>query len=397
MRCPKDLVVSTVIVSCLVLAAGSPTAQKPPETARAGAALHRSSLEWIQKEKFRAVYCHRWCPEELPAKVAGAGFNTLHVQFCHGGYDDIKRWGRLARENNLRLITSIWWSYPAHRQQQHGTDSGIGGRYRGFVNQVGRLHTRTVCPVDEQYWDDWIVPGMREMARRAGEARLVGIAIDPELYGSAEPDGGGAMGWYYFAGMCFCDRCFGEFLQGIGAAETPANVPPAKRKSWLEKRDLLEPYEARLTDNVQTLARRLEEIVHAIDPNLLLGFLAVYDAGDFFSKGLREGLKTPDCPVMIWTETPTYRKGYHPYVDKVYERFQAVGDVIYIPGLWLEAHPPLGLPEQAHDLAMHSNGYWVFVTHKDLHTHRAILDYFKLGNEKIQGRLNSAPFPTSRE
>ena len=51
----------------------------------------RASLDWIRKGKVRAGYCNLWSPEELPVKLATAGFNTLHVQFCHGGYGDIKR------------------------------------------------------------------------------------------------------------------------------------------------------------------------------------------------------------------------------------------------------------------------------------------------------------------
>lgn len=340
---------------------------------------------WIEDEKIRAAYFHRWSPEDLPGKFAEAGFNTIHVQFCNG-VGDFNKWAGLARENGLHFFASTWWSYPAHRQQQHGTDSGIGTRYRGYMNADGRAHTRTVCPVDERYWDDWIMPSALEMARLGRKHGLDGITLDPEMYGSTEPDGGGAYGWYYFAGPCFCDHCFGEFLRAVEPGEALADILPAERKGWLEERDLVKAYERRLKQSVQVLARRLEQAVHAIDGHLLLGFLAVYDAGDFFFAGLRDGLKAPGRPVTIWTETPTYKQGYDAYVDEQYEEFQAIGGVIYVPGLWLEAHAPLSLPQQVHDLAMHSDGYWIYFQ-SGLMTHPYILQQFRAGNEDISSAL----------
>lgn len=391
MTCLRDLVVSSVILLFLPVAVELTAGQEEQDTTAETAArptVDRRSLDWIQKEKIRAGYFHRWSSRELPGKLGQAGFNTIHLQFCNGGYEHIKTWAQLARENNLRLITSVWWSYPAHRQQQHGTDSGIGTRYRGFVNADGRLHSRTVCPVDEGYWQDWIMPGPVEMAKQAREATLFGITIDPEMYGSAEPDGGGSYGFYYFAGACFCDHCFGDFQQGVDAEETPARIPPAERKGWLANRDLVEAYERRLKNKVQVLARRLEQAVHAIDADVLLGFLNYYGSGDYFFNGLRDGFKTPDRPVMIWTETPTYKMGYHPHVDEQYERFQTIGDVIYVPGLWLEAHAPMSLSKQVHDLAAHSDGYWIFTQSKPLLMHAYILGQFESGNKNI---ATSAP------
>ncbi|MCK4323137.1 MAG: beta galactosidase jelly roll domain-containing protein, partial [Armatimonadetes bacterium] len=329
---------------------------------------------------------HRWSSQELPAKLAEAGFNTIHVQFCNG-CGDFDKWAQLARENGLRFIASTWWSYPAHRQQQHGTDCGIGTRYRGFVNAAGRVHTRTVCPLDERYWNDWIMPMFLELAKLGKEHGLDGITLDTELYGSAEPDGS-MSGHYYFAGVCLCDHCFGDFLASIEAEETPADIPREQRYAWLQKHSQVEAYEARLKDNVEALARQMEQQVHAIDANLLLGFLNYYGAGDFFLNGLRDGLRTAQRPVMIWTETPTYKMGYGPHVDEQYKRFNAIGDVIYIPGLWLEAHAPRSLPRQVHDLAMHSDGYWIYTHHQDLLAHPYILDLFRGGNSNI---ANAAP------
>ena len=381
--------ISAIVLATAILLPAVAFGEKTPEDADGptGPTADRSSLDWIKTEKIRAAYFHRWSSEELPGKVAEAGFNTMHVQHVHG-HGDLKRWAKLARESNLRLIMGTWWSYPAHRQQHHKTPSGIGTSYRGYVNYAGRSHTRTVCPVDEPYWQDWIMPPPIEMTKLARETGLVGITLDPEMYGSAEPDGGGAYGWYYFAGPCYCDHCFARFQRGVEGADAPLDVPPAQRHAWLEHRELLDAYKGSLKENVQSLARRLEQAVHALDPDLLLGFLAVYDAGDFFFRGLVDGLKTPDRPVMIWTETPTYNKGYHPYVDETYRKFQAMGDVLYIPGLFLEAHAPLTLPQQVHDLAAHSDGYWIYTGRKSLLANIDMGVLLKAGNEKI---AESAP------
>ncbi len=357
--------------------------------------LDRESLDWIRKEKIRAGYCNRWTSEELPVKLAAAGFNTIHVQFCNKGHADIPRWGRLARENNLRLITGVWWSFPSHRQSNQGTPARIGTDYRGFVNGAGRSHTMTVCPVDKRYWQDWITSEMLEMARQARREGISGITLDPEFYGSAEPDGGGSYGWYYFSGLCYCDHCFGNFLETTNTTETPAEVVPPERAAWLEQHGHLRAYDENLKTNVQVLARSLEQAVHAIDPDVVLGFLAVYDAGDFFSRGLRDGFQTPHRPVTIWPETPTYKKGYHPYVDEVYHKLRSSGNVVYVPGLYLEAHAPMQLDKQAHNLAMHSDGYWVFTRRKDLLMNATIGNYFRGANDAIKNNAvtsDEAPF-----
>ena len=388
-----SLVVS--IMSALVLAF---VAQAEPQTESdmtVRPPLHRSSLDWIQTEKIRAGYMNRWNSEELPGKLAAAGFNTMHVQFCHGGHGDIKRWGRLARESGLRLFTSIWWGYAANQESRIGKPSGIGKRYRGFVLATGRRQTRTVCPTDERYWDAWITPDMIEMAKQARAVGITGITIDPESYRNTEPDGGVSYVWYYYGGMCFCEYCFGDFLTSIGAAATPDDVPPGNRKAWLKQRDHLGAYETNLKENVQVQARRVEQAVHAIDPDVLLGFLAVYGADDFFFAGLRDGFGTPERPVTIWTETPTYKHGYHPYVDEVYSKLRSIGDVIYIPGLYLEAHAPMTLEDQSHALAAHSDGYWVFTRKKNLLMNATIVNYFKKGNGFIDRGAPSrdeAPF-----
>jgi len=387
-----------IAVFCLLWASQTATAQEVPAEATiepaTEAAVARSSLDWIHEQKIRAAYFHRWSSEEVPAKLAEAGFNTMHVQFCNGT-GDFDKWAQLAAQNGLHFIASTWWSYPAHREEQHGTDCGIGTRYRGFVNAAGRVHTRTVCPVDEQYWQDWIMPMFLDLAKLGKEYGLDGITLDTELYGTAEPEGGGSYGFYYFAGVCLCDHCFGDFLASIKAEETPADIPREQRYAWLQKHGQVKAYEARLKDKVQVLARQIEQKIHAIDPNLLLGFLNYYGTGDFFFNGLRDGLKTPDRPVMIWTETPTYKMGYGPHVDEQYERFKAIGDVIYIPGLWLEAHAPMSLSQQVHDLAMHSDGYWIYTQHKDLLVHPYILDQFRVGNDEITAGVpasDEAPF-----
>ena len=141
---------------------------------------------------------------------------------------------------------------------------------------------------------------------------------------------------------------------------------------------------------VEALARRMEQAVHAIDPDVLLGCLAVYEAGDFFARGLRDGFKPPDRPVLIWTETPTYNKGYHAYVDDVYAKFQGLGNVIYVPGLNLAKHGPQTLGSQARDLALHSDGYWVFSQQKKRFQDETNLTSFKAGNGEILKALSTS-------
>ena len=381
----------TTVLLALALASVTAVDEKPTTQAKIEPGTRdRKSLDWIQTEKIRSGYFHRWSAEELPGKLTQAGFNTIHVQFCNAGHGHIDRWARLARENNLRLFLSVWWNYPAHRETQQKVPSRIGERYRGFVNSAGRVHTKTVCPLDKAYWQDWIVPDFLAMAQKARAADIFGITLDPEFYSSEEPGGGGSYGWYQFSGACYCDFCFGSFLRDTGEKTIAADVPAAARGAWLEQQGQPKAYEAHLKKNVQLLARRLEQAVHAIDPDVLLGFLAVYEAGDFFARGLRDGFKTPARPVLIWTETPTYNKGYHAYVDEVYAKFLGLGNVIYVPGLNLAKHGPQTLGSQARDLALHSDGYWVFSQQKKLFQDEANLTSFKVGNGEIVKALSTS-------
>ena len=378
------LALASVLAS--VLAAEKPLTRGKTEPGT----LDRKSLEWIRTEKIRAGYFHRWSPQELPGKLAKADFNTIHVQFCNGGHGQIDRWAELARKNDLRLILGVWWNYPAHRETQQKVPSKIGERYRGFVNGSGRVHTKTVCPTDEKYWLDWVFPDFLAMARKSREADIVGITLDPEFYSSEEPDGGGSYGWYQWAGACCCDSCFGSFLRDAREKKTAADIPAETRGAWLAEGKRSAAYDAHLKKKVEALARRLEQAVHAIDPDVLLGCLAVYEAGDFFARGLRDGFKTAKRPVLIWTETPTYNKGYHAYVDEVYDKFQSLGNVVYVPGLNLAKHAPATLSKQAHDLALHSDGYWVFSQQKKRFLEEANLRSFKSGNGQIVEALSKS-------
>jgi len=389
----------------VALALSSAVLTGPPRSALGGAgraAICRSSLTWIDSEKIRAFYWNKWASKDFPAKAANAGFNTMMVQFCNGkrvGKADLQAWGKLANENALRYFVGIWWSYPSHVEKMFPkSKSGIGRRYRGYVpakgHSKGKVHRCTVCPVDERYWRDWIMPAPVEMAKLAKEVGLTGIILDTEMYSTNEADGK-MYGFYYFGGVCLCDHCFGGFLESVEAKETAKDVPPADRPDWLKKSGHSKAYEARLKTVVQALAREMEQAVHRIDSHLLLGFMNYYGEGDFFFNGVRDGFKTPQRPVIIWPETPTYKMGYFPHVDKTRAMFEKIGDIVYVPGLWLEAHPPNNLARQVHDLAMHSDGYWLFISKKDLVATDAILAFLKQGHDKVakgQATSDEAPF-----
>ena len=359
--------------------------EREPAAARG---LDRASADWIRTDKVRAVYSKTYHSTELPAKLADAGFNTLHVQFVSGTHlnrVEFLKWGKLCRDNRLRYFASIWWSQAAWNQQRYDRPSGIGTTYRPFVSSKGKVHERTVCPADASYWQQYFHPALLAMAELAEEAHLTGLTIDTELYESDADTG-----CYYFNGPCLCDGCFGDYLKLRGDEQKAGDVAADQRYRWLQNGGHVDAYQAHLKSRVEALARRLEQDIHQRDPHVLLGFLLYYGQGDYFLNGLRDGLKTPERPVVIWPEGPTYNQGYTGHVDKQYAMFQRVGDVVYVPGLFLEAHAPMALPEQQHNLAAHSDGYWYYWQNEDLLLLPYMLKQMKAGNEKIIKRAPTA-------
>ena len=357
--------------------------------------------DWIAQEKVRASYFSQWSSEELPGKVAEAGFNTAFIAFCRGA-DHFEKWSKLAQENKLHFFATLWFDYLSYAEAIHGP-GGAGPKalstYRSFVHRNTGPHAVIVCPADKQYWADWIEPTFLELARLDLEhGGLDGIIIDAELYGPLTSRPAIPVSFYMDVGPCMCDDCFGDFLKQAEQDQKLADIPWKDRHSWLVDRKLTGDYNRHLRDRVAALARKLEQDVHAINPDLLMGFMCWYrnEVGEgtsenYFLHGLLDGLKTPERPVMVWTEHPEYSAGYGFHTDLRRKYFQSVGDVIYVPGLYLEEHAPRKLAQQIHDLATHSDGYWIFTRHTDLLLNPTILGFFKGGNDKITKAVEPKP------
>ena len=390
---------SLTIVSIIGLMGLLVTATAEAQPA-AGAAPATGVPQWITTEKIRASYFSQWSSEELPGKVAGAGFNTAFIAFCRGA-DHFEKWSRLTQESKVHFFATLWFDFLSYAEAIHGP-GGAGPKalstYRSFVHRNTGPHKVIVCPADKQYWADWVMPSFLELATLDLEhGGLDGVIIDAELYGPLTTKPAIPVSFYMDVGPCVCDDCFGAFLESAGAEEKPEDVAWQDRHPWLVQRKLTGDYNRHLRDRVAALARKLEQQVHAINPDLLLGFMNWYrnEVGDgpgenYFLHGLLEGLRTPQRPVMVWTESPEYSNGYGPHTDARRKHFQAVGNEIYIPGLYLEEHAPRKLAQQVHDLAAHSDGYWIFTRHHELLTNSAILEFFKSGNDKIVSNAPSA-------
>jgi len=349
--------------------------------------------EWITKDKIRAMYMSQWDSAGLPGKVSEAGFNTLFIAFCNGT-DHYDKWANLAKEHKLHFFSTIWFDYLAYAEALYGP-GGAGpkamGTYRAFVQRDTGPRAAILCPADANYWKDWIMPSFLEMAKlSAKDKALDGVIIDAELYGPLTTKPAIPVSFYMDVGPCMCDDCWDDFLKHTPAGKGATSIRWQDRYAWVEKHKLTLEYNKRLRDRVAALARRLEQQVHAINPDLLLGFMNWYknDLGagpneNYFLHGLLDGLKTRKRPVVVWTEQPEYEMGYGPHTDSRREYFKSVGDVIYVPGLYLEQHAPGKLAQQVNDLATHSDGYWIFTRSQELQVSPTILGYLKAGNDKI--------------
>ena len=379
------------LVGC-AMAAAQPPENEAPST---------GVPDWIAQEKVRAAYFSRWNQKELPGKLAEAGFNTAFMAFCHGA-NDFEEWSKLTRDNKLHLFATVWFDYVSYVEAIHGP-GGAGppalNTFRSFVHRKTGPHAVIVCPADEQYWADWIMPTYLEMAKLDLEhGGLDGIIIDSELYGPLTTRPAIPVSFYMDVGPCMCDDCFGDFLEHTQAKEKLADIQWKERHPWLVERKLTGDYNRLLRDRVAALTRKLEQKVHSVNPDLLLGFMCWYrnnvgggTGENYFLHGMLDGLKTAERPVVVWTEHPEYSAGYGPHTDARRKYFQSVGDVIYVPGLYLEEHAPRKLAQQVHDLATHSDGYWIFTRHTDLLLNPTILEFFKGGNDKIAEAVKPKP------
>ncbi len=302
--------------------------------------------DWIRQEKIRGGYLSVANLGDGLPRLKAAGMNVVMPKF--GGLQvppsaanlkQLRDWGAGARASGLHLL-------PVFNFRGGETEKILSERRE--VTLAGETMQRTPCPLDESFWDRYILGRAVYLAKQAQDVGLDGCIIDPEMYG-ADHTG--------FAGACYCADCLREF--GAACGQQVPELPAAERAQWLKGQGLEKRFEQHFEARITGFCQRIERECHGANPDFLLGVLLL-DYPLLAHRGMAVGLGTETHPVLGFSES-TYSPGYSGYVDKQQETFAAMpAHVLFVPGLWQQQFPSENLAEQYYTCATHSAGYWVY-------------------------------------
>ena len=285
---------------------------------------------WITREKIRGMYGYvgDWKNKSLLDKILASGFNTMLVHPMRpdimsqaGWTEEAKAWATVQTERKLRVIIS--WPY--------GSDERYGNtQFGAYHDGTAKRWTRTPCPLSVEYWNKVI--GDRALV--AAQAGLTGLVVDPEMYG-ADSTG--------YAGPCYCDRCWSQYVNEQTEGVEAASVAASDRAAWTVRHvvslDYRQWQEARVGETLRDVRVRVRDE----HPDFLLGNLAGIE---YSLPGLARGFGTPEMPALVFGERE-YKgcdEGGWFNVSKLPERIANLREqypAIYVTGLWpLYATPP---------------------------------------------------------
>ena len=320
------------------------------------AAVHArdSAQELFVKGKVKGAYFYTSCGPEHFKLLADNGFNCGMVKLGlsltnperdSGRLSSIGRFGRAARENGAYFFPCI--NYAGHPETALVRKLGCA-----FVSTEGAALGKTPCPLCRGYWERVIGARLAALAKKADELGVDGLLFDPEMYGA---DLGG-----YSSTPCLCDDCFRTFVQAQ-KRETP-RLEPEGRFAWLKENKLLDAYRSAAEERLAAIMSSVREQIRMHKSGVPIGFLNYADT--WYYNGLIRGLGTPEMPVSVWIESPTYATGYTPAVKARVESFaKRQMHAQLIGGMWLQKFMPQDLPAQCYFMSRNAGGYWLFTTY----------------------------------
>ena len=213
------------------------------------------------------------------------------------------------------------------------------------------------CPMEERVIEQWLVKPALECATEG----LDGLLIDWEPYATGFDSAGS---W-----LCFCDDCFGKFIQSEGSAETVETVPASKRVEWLHSEHLWEAYLQLLHDRYRDLLQGIAARVREIKPDFIFSTYCPFITPEWLSQGWRilaamEGLGSPKTPLFYVDESHYWPGHAAPWWDLYTREFRSMG-CRHIIGSFTNGwtgHPSTGinLEQYIYESALHSDGTWTW-------------------------------------
>ncbi len=311
----------------------------------AGGAMAAPAEDWIAREKIRAGWIYYGDGADRLAFFKQVGMNTLITHA--GNAETFTLWAKAAKRAGMRLFGVVGASVDGQKAGMRRCVFGNG--YESILP----------CPLDERYWSEVLTARAVQLAAegKREDEEISGILIDWEMYANSNKGG-----QIYYTDACYCDGCFGGFLQAKGQPDVCAAVPLKDRVKWLKDHKLAEEYQPHLQQQVRTLAARMRVAVETVHPDFFLGFYPV--PHNWHLVGVAQGLGTREHPMILWA-TSTYGGGGPAKIpDDWRQQYEQQGvHCYYSGGMLLRMYSAANLAKNMFDIARKTNGYWLFTVH----------------------------------
>ncbi len=334
---------------------------------------------WIRDERMRCIYGDMSDIMEDDSKVVGrlvdAGINCAFINMMGGGYDSRSyegHQGMLEEATNqkdrygIKLFMKINWG-----------DNGYVGN-----TEYGQFHPGipkdsyfgAPCTLSDEYCDKQLVERSELIASYPA---IDGIILDFEMYSG---------GMSSYTSKCMCDDCWEKYLTAKNYDGEWEKVVAQNRNEYLKKQNKLDEYTVWFENEVTNMFARVREAIHAVNPNIIIGYFPAYD----WIPGMTRGLGTPERPVLVASENE-----YWGSLADTKTRMQHINDddevhALYCPGLFAgqSALNPTQLEEKIKTAAPTTAGYWMYDT-SYLERNDAYYTAVENGNKQLDEELAS--------
>ncbi|MGI5819579.1 MAG: hypothetical protein ACOX9R_15925 [Armatimonadota bacterium] len=299
-------------------------------------------LEWIDRDRLRTAYFYARPPaDEKVRQLVDVGMNSMILKAAP---EQAMPYLREAKKyDGMHVFLALNFNVNAENE-------GL----RQAVLADGRVE-RYACPLEERFWQEHLLPGMLERAALANDPELQvdGLWIDFELYATVT-------GQRYYTNACYCDHCIAQFAAHRGI-EIP-ELAPEQRRPWLEEQGHGDEYTQLLQERVEEYATEVREQVHAMNPNLLLGFYPT--PHNWSLVGVARAFSTERLPIILWA-TDTYTGGGPARVpDDWRAHYESLGiNARYCAGMLLRCYSAKNLAANIYEASAKGDGYWLFTTY----------------------------------
>ena len=264
--------------------------------------------------------------------------------------EGIKQEAQLAQKYGIVYMPLIWFN----------TDTVpflTKNDYRRAVSVDGRQTNITPCPLDEGYWDYLMLPLLKMLAKIENEVGCSGGAsLDVEFY-AGDFSGGFTYNKTAIQG-CYCDHCFGLFLDSRGENISPAKVAFPQRAPYIRMHYSISDYLDFLESILTVKTRSIAQQVRQIKPDFLMGVLP--GMRNWYLRGIAKGLSSPGLPVLIFSEAE-YSDGFNSETSEQLAWLEKEGvDALLLGGLTLNRFSGIGIGTKAAELAQKADGYWLY-------------------------------------